>query len=172
MPWVNFTDIQERVPITQVMARYGVDLKCNGKGYRSAYPIHKNGKPGQFGVLPDRNIFRCFADCRVSGGMIRFVMLMEKCSARDAALLLCRWFGIVSPKPQKYIGREFLRRLEMVAKARGVPTLIFARRLLEEGLQREELVMSKAYEQSMKYLESVLSLIIGAEHDTPGHPEV
>jgi DNA primase len=148
------------------MAHYGVELKRNGKGYRGCCPIHRNGKPGQFGVLPDKNVFRCFADCGVSGGVIRFVMLMERCNSRDAALLLSSWFNVFSRKPQKFVGREFLRRLEVVAKAKGAPTLIFARRLLEEGLQREELVMSKAYEQSTKHLEGVLSLIIGGE--TPG----
>jgi len=164
MTWINFTDLQEKVPIMDLMARYGVALKRHGKGYRSACPIHKNGKHGQFSVLPDKNMFRCFADCGVSGGVIRFVMMMERCNARDAALLLAQWFNVFSPKPRKYVGRAFLRRLEAVAKAKGVPTLMFARRLLEEGLQREEVLMSKVYEESTKHLESVLTLIIGGEH--------
>jgi hypothetical protein len=67
-------------------------------------------------------------------------------------------------KPQRYVRREFLKRLEFVAKAKGVPMLVFARRLLEEGLQREELLMAKGYEQSTKYLEGVLTLIIGGEN--------
>jgi DNA primase len=96
MTWLNFRDIQERVPIMDVMARYGVGLKLAGKGYRGACPIHRNGKPGQFGVLPDRNIFRCFADCQVSGGVIRFVMMMERCSAREAAFFLAQWFNVFS----------------------------------------------------------------------------
>jgi DNA primase len=164
MTWINFTDVEEKVLIVDVMARYGVELKRSGKGYRAACPIHRNGKPGQLGVLPEKNIFRCFADCGVTGGVIRFVMLMERCTAREAALLLSSWFNVFSPKPQRYVGREFLRRLEMVAKAKGIPTLIFARRLLEEGLQREELVMSKAYVQSTKYLEGVLACIIGGQY--------
>jgi DNA primase len=165
MTWINFQDIQEKVSMLDVMAHYGITLNRNGKGYRGPCPIHKSGKPGQFSVLPDRNMFRCFADCGVSGGVIRFVMLMERCSAREAALLLSSWFNVFSPMPQRYVGREFLRRLEIVAKAKGVPTLIFARRLLEEGLQREELMMSTAYEQSTKYLEGVLSLIIGGDDE-------
>jgi|SRR5882724_7160182 len=90
MTWINFRDIQERVAIMDVMARYGVSLKLTGKGYRGACPINKNGKPGQFSVLPDRNLFRCFADCATSGGVIRFVSMMEKCTAREAALLLAQ----------------------------------------------------------------------------------
>ena len=86
-------------------------------------------------------MFRCFADCGVAGGVIRFVMLMERCNAREAALLLAQWFNVFSPKPQRYVGRELLRRIEAVATAKGVPTLIFARRLFEEGLQREELII-------------------------------
>jgi DNA primase len=164
MPWINFKDLEARVPIMDVLARYGVQMTRNGKGYRGICPIHNNGKPGQFSVLPDRNMFRCFADCGVSGGVIKFVMLMERCSAKEAALLLSMWFNVFSPKPQKYVGREFLRRLEHVAKAKNVPTLIFARRLLEEGLAREELILSKAYEQSTRYLEGVLTLIIGGEN--------
>ena len=167
MTWINFKDIQEKVPIMDLMSHYGIALNRVGKGYRAACPIHNNGKPRQFSVLPDKNMFRCFADCGVSGGVIRFVMMMERCSAREAALLLARWFNVFSPKPQKFVGKEFLRRLESIAKAKGVPTLIFARRLIEEGLQREELVMSKAYEQSTKYLEGVLSLIIGVEDTCP-----
>jgi DNA primase len=165
MTWINFRDIQEKVPIMDLMARYGVELKHSGKGYRGACPLHQNGKPGQFSVLPERNMFRCFADCGESGGVIRFVMMMERCNAREAALLLSCWFNVFSPKPQKHVGREFLRRLEMVANAKGVPTLIFARRLLDEGLQREELLIAKSYEASTKYLEGVLTLIIGGESD-------
>jgi CHC2-type zinc finger protein len=165
MTWINFMDLQEKVPIVDLMARYGVALKRYGKGYRSACPIHKNGKPGQFSVSPDKNMFCCFADCGVSGGVLRFVMMMERCNAREAALLLSQWFNVFSPKPQKYVGREFLRRLESVAESRRVPTLIFARRLLEEGLQREEVLMSKSYEESTKYLEGILTLIIGGEND-------
>jgi DNA primase len=161
MTWINFQHLQEKVSIVDVMARAGVPLTRNGAGYRSACPIHKNGKPGQFSILPDKNIFRCFADCGISGGVIRFVMMMEKCSAREATLLLAHWFNVLRPKSQKYVGREFLRRLEKVAKGKGVPTLIFARRLLEEGLQREELLMSMVYEESTKHLEGVLTLILG-----------
>jgi len=57
--------------------------------------------------------------------------------------------------------------LEAIAKAKGMPTLVFARRLLEGGLQREELLMSKVYQESTKYLEGVLSLLIGGEADVP-----
>jgi DNA primase len=88
MTWINFRALEEKVSIMSVMSHYGVQLKPNGKGYRGACPIHRNNKPGQFSVLPDRNMFHCFADCGVSGGVIRFVMLMERCNAREAALLL------------------------------------------------------------------------------------
>jgi len=57
--------------------------------------------------------------------------------------------------------------LEAIAKAKGMPTLGFARRLLEGGLQREELLMSKVYQESTKYLEGVLSRLIGGEADVP-----
>jgi DNA primase len=93
MTWINFADLREKVSIVDLMARYGVALKRHGIGYRGACPIHKNGKPGQFSVLPDKNMFRCFADCGVSGGVIRFVMMMERCNAREAALLLADWFN-------------------------------------------------------------------------------
>ena len=156
--WVDFSYVVKNVPILDVMAHYGVELRQEGKGYRGACPIHANGKKGQFSVLPEKGIFRCFADCGTSGNVIKFVELKEKCPPRDAALLLTQWFGLVNPNPPKDI--TLLNRLEAIAKTRDVPPLVFARRLLEEAIAREESLLKKEYEETTQLLERVLTRII------------
>ena len=49
--WIDFRDLEEQIPILDLMKHYGIELKRQGKSYRGPCPLHNNGKWGQFSVL-------------------------------------------------------------------------------------------------------------------------
>jgi len=91
--WVDFKAIKEALTIGQVLDRYGVKLKRSGKELRGRCPIHQGDGTDTFHANTEKNAFRCFS-CQAKGNVLDFVAAMEKCSVRDAALKLRRWFQV------------------------------------------------------------------------------
>jgi DNA primase len=55
-------------------------------------PIHRGAREDAFHVDLTKNMFHCFG-CQAGGNVLDFVVAMERCSIRDAALKLQAWFG-------------------------------------------------------------------------------
>lgn len=91
--WVCFDQIKVRVPITQVLAHYGLisTLRQRGDQLLGLCPFHQEHE-GSFRVSLTRNAFRCFG-CQRSGNVLDFVALREQVRLRQAALLLQEWFA-------------------------------------------------------------------------------
>jgi len=99
---LNFEEIKQ-IPITEVVARYGVRLNLtqNGGSALCPLPTHKRGdKQKSFSVNAERNYWQCFSQScnqgnggKKGGDVINFVALMEGCQPRDAAEKLLDWFG-------------------------------------------------------------------------------
>ena len=59
-------------------------------------PIHRGQRDDSFRADLDKNVFHCFS-CLAGGNVLAFVASMERCSVREAALRLQRWFSIGVP---------------------------------------------------------------------------
>lgn len=56
-------------------------------------PIHRGERDDSFRASLSQNVFQCFA-CQAHGNVLDFVVAMEGCSVREAALQIQEWFGI------------------------------------------------------------------------------
>ena len=85
--WVSFSEVKKRVKLDRVLRSYGVDwLRPSGEQqYRGRCPIHQGQGTEAFHAHLGRNVFHCFA-CGAGGNVLDFVVAMEGCSMRDAAL--------------------------------------------------------------------------------------
>lgn len=106
--FVDFRAIKNRVSMTAVLNRYGVELrKVNQHSLRGLCPLptHSSEKSKEsFGVHTGKNIWACQSSSCASaragkkgGNVLDFVSVMESCSIRDAAFRLHEWFGTTSP---------------------------------------------------------------------------
>lgn len=94
---VYFEQLKRSVPISAVLARYGIELKRSGSGsdLKGCCPIHHGSNPNQFHVDENKNLWRCFSpSCNRGGGILDLVAELEKVEVREAALLVAEWFRI------------------------------------------------------------------------------
>jgi len=97
--WVDFRVVKEAVPILAVLQRYQVKgLKKSGEEYRGPCPIHQGSGQDCFRVNCTKQVFHCFS-CGAKGNVLDFVVAVDGCSIRDAALKLQEWFGVNSGLP-------------------------------------------------------------------------
>lgn len=90
---VYFEQLKRTVSIEAVLARYGIELKGQGATLKGCCPIHKGSNPNQFAV--SNGLWHCFSpECDRGGSIIEFVAAVEHVEARDAALMIARWFAI------------------------------------------------------------------------------
>jgi len=109
MGWlVDFKAIKARVSMVEVLARYGTDLhRINANRLRGPCPLpsHKPEKGGaSFCVDTAKNVWACqSSSCvqaregRKGGNVLDFVVVMERCAVREAAVKLTEWFKLDSP---------------------------------------------------------------------------
>ena len=91
---VYFEQIKRAVPIEAVLARYGIECKRYGASLKGRCPIHNGSNPTQFVV--SNGLWHCFGDCDRGGSLIELVAAMENVDARNAALMIARWFAVGS----------------------------------------------------------------------------
>ncbi|MBZ0252982.1 MAG: toprim domain-containing protein [Candidatus Methylomirabilis sp.] len=124
MGWVSFAQVKEKVPLVEVLERYGAKLRPEGSRGKlvGVCPIHGSGaNPNQFHVDPSKGeggAWYCFGDCGRGGNVLDFVAAMEKTDLRKAALILKNsWY------PERFEG-ETSRKADRHAKrkAEGKPT--------------------------------------------------
>src|SRR5262245_9972506 len=95
--WVDYAEIKRVVSMRDIIAHYKIDnLKRKGKDKLvGPCPIHKGDNQNAFHIDLSKGqggAWHCFTRCSAGGNVIDFVAAMEKCSFRDAAVLLKRWF--------------------------------------------------------------------------------
>jgi DNA primase len=113
--WVDFRTVKKVVSMEMVLARYGVVLhrldRCYLRG-RCPLPSHASKSSRQsFIVNTEKNAWACHSSSciavrggRVGGNVLDFVVFMEKCSIRDAALRLQDWFSITGETFRRHEG--------------------------------------------------------------------
>ena len=99
--WVDFDSVKAAVTVEQILTHYGITnlRRERGDELRGGCPIHQGDGMRSFHISKGKKAFCCFA-CGAKGNLIDFVMAMEKCSFRDAALKLQDWFGLAADKGQ------------------------------------------------------------------------
>lgn len=105
MAWVDFGAIKQAVSLEAVLARYRVPSLHRARPHQLAgcCPIHGGQRDDSFRAHLGKNAFHCFA-CQAGGNVLDFVVAMEKCSIREAALKLHHWFGLpqaAGPSPAR-----------------------------------------------------------------------
>jgi len=108
-----FDTIKEALPITGVLAFYGVEVK---RANKALCPIHNERTPS-FTVYPDTNSWHCFG-CGVGGSVIDFVMAMYSVDTLEAAKRIDNDFrlGLFDCKPsQEEINRQSTQHAEKQA---------------------------------------------------------
>src|SRR6202161_2842667 len=95
--WVDFGAVKQAVSLEAVLRYYQVPgvRKC-GHQLVGRCPIHRGQRDDSFRASLSKNAFHCFA-CQAGGNVLNFVAAMEKCSIRQAALWLQRWFSVGAP---------------------------------------------------------------------------
>src|ERR1051325_1189209 len=93
--WVDFRAVKTTVNLVEVLRGYGVDwLRSRRPGQlQGRCPIHRGSREDTFHVSVSKNAFQCFA-CQARGNVLDFVAVMERCTVREAALLLVRRFSV------------------------------------------------------------------------------
>ena len=101
---VNFEAIKHGVKITDVCARYGIQLRFHGDWASAKCPLpsHKDGdKDKSFQVNVKVNYWKCWSEtCNAKNGgkkggdVINLVALLDNCSEYQAAQRLAEWFHL------------------------------------------------------------------------------
>ena len=95
--WVDFGAVKQAVSLEAVLRHYQVPgLRKRGHQLVGRCPIHRGQRDDSFRASLSKNAFHCFA-CQAGGNVLNFVAAMEKCSIRQAALRLQRWFSVGAP---------------------------------------------------------------------------
>ena len=103
MQWVDFHSVKSAVGLEAVLQHYqvpGLQRRWRRQEAVGRCPIHRGRRDDSFRAHLAKNVFHCFA-CQARGTVLDFVAAMEKCSLREAALQLQRWFvlpGCAFPK--------------------------------------------------------------------------
>ena len=105
--WVEFAAVKAAVSLEMVFRLYRVDgLRTTGPGQsRGRCPIHRQGGDDAFHAHMTKNAFRCFY-CQAGGNVFDFVAAMERCSIRQAALLLQKRFDVRGAQDWSGAGSE------------------------------------------------------------------
>ena len=89
--------------IVEVIQGY-VQIKQKGRNFFGICPFH-NEKTPSFSVNPDKQIFKCFG-CGLGGGVINFIMEIEKLEFKDSIIYLAEHSGIDIELDKSYKGND------------------------------------------------------------------
>jgi DNA primase len=76
---MQIPDIKNRLPITKVLAHYGIEINKNN---HIKCPFHQDDKPS-CKIYLDTNTYNCFG-CGATGDVIQFIQDKENCSKHEA----------------------------------------------------------------------------------------
>jgi DNA primase len=125
--WVDFSAVKGAVSIEAVLRHYEVPgLRRHRDQLEGCCPIHRGKRDDSFRASLRKNVFHCFA-CQAHGNVLDLVAAMEKCSIREAACRLQRWFGIALSGAAARPGPGGPGKTELVRENQGCnPPLHFA----------------------------------------------
>ena len=80
---IDTAALKQAHPIEDVVGRYGVQLKRQGRAFVGRCPFHADGGRPNLHVFPDTRTWWCFRCC-LGGDVLKFVMLAEEVGFREA----------------------------------------------------------------------------------------
>ena len=83
--------VRSNSDIVEVIQSY-LQIKQKGQNFFGLCPFH-NEKTPSFSVNPGKQIFKCFG-CGLGGGVINFIMEIEKLEFKDSVIFLAEHSGI------------------------------------------------------------------------------
>lgn len=96
MAYIDWKKLKARVPLKDVLERYGVFAACREtpQGYEGVCPLCGSGS---FKVNREKNAWYCFGECKSKGkknggNLLDLVALKEDVSVQEAATMLVTWF--------------------------------------------------------------------------------
>jgi DNA primase len=117
--WADFAAVKQAVTLEAVLRHYQIPgLRRHRDQLQGCCPIHRGQRNDSFRVHLTKNIFQCFA-CQAHGNVLDFVVAMEQCSIREAALRLQQWFGIRPSGLRLYPAAAGRQKGELVRKEEG-----------------------------------------------------
>ena len=75
-------DLKRQTRILDVLTKYGIEAKPQGRGYMARCPFHEDDTPS-LSVDPIKNVWHCFG-CDAGGSVIDFVMKKDGLTFREA----------------------------------------------------------------------------------------
>jgi hypothetical protein len=81
---IDIEAIKQCADIVTVVENYAVKLKKAGHDFKGLCPFHKERTPS-FTVYPEEKRYHCYG-CQADGDVIGFVMKIENCDFKSAAL--------------------------------------------------------------------------------------
>jgi len=117
--WADFAAVKQAVTLEAVLRHYQIPgLRLHRDQLQGCCPIHRGQRNDSFRVHLTKNIFQCFA-CQAHGNVLDFVVAMEQCSIREAALRLQQWFGIRPSGLRLYPAAAGRQKGKLVRKEEG-----------------------------------------------------
>ena len=102
-------ELAERNPIEEVVGEYVALTKRSGQNLFGLCPFHSEKTPS-FSVSPSKGIFHCFG-CGKGGGVINFIMEIERLNFPEAVEFLARRAGMAIPEEVRDPNRGRRERL-------------------------------------------------------------
>jgi hypothetical protein len=81
---LNVETIKQCADIVSIIENYAVKLKKAGHNFKGLCPFHNERTPS-FIIYPEEKRYHCYG-CQADGDVIGFVMKMENCDFKTAAL--------------------------------------------------------------------------------------
>jgi len=117
--WADFAAVKQAISMEAVLHHYQIPgLRRHRDQLQGCCPIHRGQREDSFRVHLAKNIFQCFA-CQAHGNVLDFVVAMERCSLREAALRLQKWLGGPTPELRLYPATAATQKGELVRKEEG-----------------------------------------------------
>lgn len=135
MDWVDFAAVKQAVSLEAVLQHYQWPGLYRRRRQQLAgrCPIHRGRRDDSFRAHLAKNVFHCFA-CQAGGNVLDLVAAMEKCSIREAAMKLQRWFALPDRAYPVGLGPARERNGELVREKEGLnPPLRFALQGVDHG---------------------------------------
>jgi len=94
--FIDFKAVKAAITMEQVLEHYGLLSKFKRSGDRLSgpCPIHKGSNPTQFSVSIEKNLWKCFSECKHGGNVLDFIEKMEDVSILAAANKAIEWFHL------------------------------------------------------------------------------
>jgi DNA primase len=94
--FIDFKAVKAAITMEQVLEHYGLLSKFKRSGDRLSgpCPIHKGSNPTQFSVSVEKNVWKCFSECKHGGNTLDFIAKMEDVSILAAANKAIEWFHL------------------------------------------------------------------------------